>query len=111
MQQMHRACLAMFQAVCALRWHHRPLLSQVKRVSGAKGTRTPDPLLAKQVLYQLSYGPRMQASDLRFLALLRGRRHAASVKGRLLSGVLLSDEMTARRMRKTNPGKAHASMI
>src|SRR6266545_1172711 len=24
---------------------------------GAKGTRTPDPLLAKQVLYQLSYSP------------------------------------------------------
>src|ERR1017187_281211 len=26
--------------------------------SGAKGTRTPDPLLAKQVLFQLSYSPR-----------------------------------------------------
>ena len=25
---------------------------------GAKGTRTPDPLLAKQVLFQLSYSPR-----------------------------------------------------
>jgi hypothetical protein len=25
---------------------------------GAKGTRTPDPLLAKQVLYQLSYSPK-----------------------------------------------------
>jgi hypothetical protein len=25
--------------------------------SGAKGTRTPDPLLAKQVLFQLSYSP------------------------------------------------------
>ena len=24
---------------------------------GAKETRTPDPLLAKEVLYQLSYGP------------------------------------------------------
>ena len=24
---------------------------------GAKGTRTPDPLLAKQVLFQLSYSP------------------------------------------------------
>jgi hypothetical protein len=29
--------------------------------SGAKGTRTPDPLLAKQVLYQLSYSPSLQA--------------------------------------------------
>ncbi len=28
------------------------------RLSGAKGTRTPDPLLAKQVLFQLSYSPR-----------------------------------------------------
>jgi integrase len=28
------------------------------RSSGAKGTRTPDPLLAKQVLFQLSYSPR-----------------------------------------------------
>ena len=28
--------------------------------SGAKGNRTPDPLLAKQVLSQLSYNPRMQ---------------------------------------------------
>jgi hypothetical protein len=24
---------------------------------GARGTRTPDPLLAKQVLFQLSYSP------------------------------------------------------
>ena len=28
--------------------------------SGAKGNRTPDPLLAKQVLSQLSYNPKMQ---------------------------------------------------
>ena len=27
-------------------------------MSGAKGTRTPDPLLAKQVLFQLSYSPK-----------------------------------------------------
>jgi len=26
---------------------------------GAKGARTPDPLLAKQVLFQLSYSPEM----------------------------------------------------
>src|SRR6266545_5900140 len=26
-------------------------------LGGAKGTRTPDPLLAKQVLFQLSYSP------------------------------------------------------
>jgi hypothetical protein len=29
---------------------------------GAKGTRTPDPLLAKQVLFQLSYSPELQRS-------------------------------------------------
>ena len=29
------------------------------RVGGAGRTRTGDPLLAKQVLYQLSYGPRL----------------------------------------------------
>ena len=28
---------------------------------GAKGTRTPDPLLAKQVLFQLSYSPEKTA--------------------------------------------------
>jgi hypothetical protein len=28
-----------------------------KKSSGARGTRTPDPLLAKQVLFQLSYSP------------------------------------------------------
>jgi hypothetical protein len=28
------------------------------RLGGAKGTRTPDPLLAKQVLFQLSYSPK-----------------------------------------------------
>jgi hypothetical protein len=29
---------------------------------GAKGTRTPDPLLAKQVLFQLSYSPELRRS-------------------------------------------------
>ena len=29
---------------------------------GAKGTRTPDPLLAKQVLFQLSYSPAARLS-------------------------------------------------
>jgi hypothetical protein len=46
---------------------------------GAKGTRTPDPLLAKQVLFQLSYSPRLQAIDLLFLFLALSRRYAASV--------------------------------
>ena len=32
------------------------VLSTVK-IGGAEGIRTPDPLLAKQVLSQLSYGP------------------------------------------------------
>lgn len=30
-------------------------------MNGAKETRTPDPLHAMQVLYQLSYGPRWDA--------------------------------------------------
>jgi hypothetical protein len=39
---------------------------------GAKGTRTPDPLLAKQVLFQLSYSPK--CSDLpKFRSLFRTR--------------------------------------
>ena len=29
-----------------------------RSASGAEETRTPDPLLAKEVLYQLSYGPK-----------------------------------------------------
>jgi integrase len=33
------------------------LARYLKSGSGAKGTRTPDPLLAKQVLFQLSYSP------------------------------------------------------
>ncbi|MCW2908782.1 MAG: LacI family transcriptional regulator, partial [Actinomycetia bacterium] len=33
------------------------LARDLKSGSGAKGTRTPDPLLAKQVLFQLSYSP------------------------------------------------------
>ena len=40
------------------RHHDRPSGSHNAEVSGAKGTRTPDPLLAKQVLFQLSYSPR-----------------------------------------------------
>jgi hypothetical protein len=35
--------------------------SQLDR-GGAKGTRTPDPLLAKQVLFQLSYSPELRRS-------------------------------------------------
>jgi hypothetical protein len=31
--------------------------------NGAKEIRTPDPLLAKQVLYQLSYGPEFDSAD------------------------------------------------
>jgi hypothetical protein len=34
---------------------------KVRDVSGAKRARTADPLLAKQVLYQLSYSPWLQA--------------------------------------------------
>ena len=38
------------------------VLSTVKN-GGAEGTRTPDPLLAKQVLSQLSYGPTMESGN------------------------------------------------
>jgi hypothetical protein len=31
-------------------------------LGGARGTRTPDPLLAKQVLFQLSYSPELRRS-------------------------------------------------
>ena len=31
---------------------------RLRKFSGAKETRTPDPLHAMQVLYQLSYGPK-----------------------------------------------------
>ena len=34
------------------------LLIWLEKLSGAKETRTPDPLHAMQVLYQLSYGPK-----------------------------------------------------
>ena len=37
---------------------HGPLKRE-KLTCGAKGARTPDPLLAKQVLFQLSYSPEM----------------------------------------------------
>ncbi len=40
---------------------HAPVLSTVKS-GGAEGTRTPDPLLAKQVLSQLSYGPTKESN-------------------------------------------------
>lgn len=34
-----------------------------RRVGGAEGTRTPGPLRAKQVLFQLSYSPKKQAPN------------------------------------------------
>ena len=42
-----------------------------KSESGAKGTRTPDPLLAKQVLFQLSYSPARR----RYKGTRSGRQH------------------------------------
>ena len=35
----------------------RPLYQNERPFSGARGTRTPDPLLAKQMRYQLRYSP------------------------------------------------------
>jgi hypothetical protein len=37
--------------------------ARVTNFGGGKGIRTPDPLLAKQVLSQLSYAPRMLRND------------------------------------------------
>jgi hypothetical protein len=37
-------------------------LARIVFAGGAKGTRTPDPLLAKQVLFQLSYSPELRRS-------------------------------------------------
>ena len=37
---------------------HLPIVLRRVLPGGAKGTRTPDPLLAKQVLFQLSYSPK-----------------------------------------------------
>ena len=37
---------------------------------GAKGTRTPDPLLAKQVLFQLSYSPKTAGQTANMVARL-----------------------------------------
>ena len=45
---------------------------------GAEGTRTPDPLLAKQVLSQLSYGPTRKRSGLERWSKYRGGCRAAS---------------------------------
>ena len=36
---------------------------RLRKFSGAKETRTPDPLHAMQVLYQLSYGPRNDGKE------------------------------------------------
>ncbi len=35
----------------------RPLYQNERPFGGARGTRTPDPLLAKQMRYQLRYSP------------------------------------------------------
>ena len=34
------------------------------KIGGAEGIRTPDPLLAKQVLYQLSYIPKNEVAGM-----------------------------------------------
>jgi hypothetical protein len=41
---------------------HLLILSRDVLPGGAKGARTPDPLLAKQVLFQLSYSPEMSSA-------------------------------------------------
>ena len=47
-------------------------------VGGAEGIRTPDPLLAKQVLSQLSYGP-TRAGSIARACLRPGQSSPASV--------------------------------
>ena len=43
--------------------HISKMVLSIVKFGGAEGTRTPDPLLAKQVLSQLSYGPTRMAQD------------------------------------------------
>ena len=46
-------------SVCSNQLSYRPIfVSFEKKDGGAEEIRTPDSLLAKQVLYQLSYSPR-----------------------------------------------------
>jgi hypothetical protein len=52
-----------------------------KRSGGAEGIRTPDPLLAKQVLSQLSYGPTRKRSRLERVGKYRGAAPTASRHG------------------------------
>ena len=39
------------------------LWTNPKKFGGGKGTRTPDPLLAKQMLSQLSYAPKLEKQN------------------------------------------------
>ena len=49
-------------ALCACEASLRPLSSQHQNLGGAERDRTADPLLAKQVLSQLSYSPKPSRS-------------------------------------------------
>ncbi len=70
-------------------------------LSGAKETRTPDPLHAMQVLYQLSYGP-MNAGDAAwlvpssYLILHRPKNIKPDAKPRPASLALVPDRLEAR---------------
>ena len=60
---------------------HASVLSTVKS-GGAEGIRTPDPLLAKQVLSQLSYGPTRRSEPGAPERRLRRRADASSIGSR-----------------------------
>jgi hypothetical protein len=61
---------------------------------GAKGTRTPGPLLAKQVLFQLSYSPSAACATLLRVPVVAVRRGAPTTLSRY-SGDLLWQLLTA----------------
>ena len=58
-----------------------------KKVGGREGIRTPDPLLAKQVLCQLSYTPLEMASfGWASFFMLRGLRTDRKLRGSVAKG-------------------------
>ena len=57
-------------SACSNQLSYEPIIGEWRirqfedpRLGGARRVRTDDPLLAKQVLYQLSYDPKLGGSD------------------------------------------------
>ena len=62
------------------------------KIGGARRVRTDDPLLAKQVLYQLSYDPKLGGSDV--------------IKNDILSKFTLCDQSRPRQLASTLSSKS-----